>query len=262
MLLELFYKQWCTLCLAFIFGLASWWHSTHFLNIFKWLSLLSCIFVHIALYLFCWHFPLFVGERLENYKRCKDSRKDARSGSFPSTSKKGSISCWWYLMGYGRGCSWRSWGLWGFLLTSVVGCGLDRSVPWITSIHDTSFSFKKNAEFSFISWETTHVFHNHWHIAVCIQDDGEEVTWQTYKGQLTEKQEKTRGKILKRTEKASVLSMMTYFLTTECLNDDVVFCRALDLSFNNGKGNYLEFVHWKFVYEVVIFSSVRILYYF
>ncbi|KAM4124326.1 hypothetical protein ACB094_01G222400 [Castanea mollissima] len=33
------------------------------------------------------------------------------------------------------------------------------------------------------------------------EDDADEVTWQTYKGQLTEKQEKTRDKILKRTEK-------------------------------------------------------------
>ncbi|KAK7273260.1 hypothetical protein RIF29_14309 [Crotalaria pallida] len=33
------------------------------------------------------------------------------------------------------------------------------------------------------------------------EDDAEEVTWQTYKGQLTEKQEKTREKILKRMEK-------------------------------------------------------------
>ncbi|KAJ4833081.1 hypothetical protein Tsubulata_001057 [Turnera subulata] len=33
------------------------------------------------------------------------------------------------------------------------------------------------------------------------EDDGDEVTWQTYKGQLTEKQEKTREKIIKRTEK-------------------------------------------------------------
>ncbi|WCJ25475.1 SMAD/FHA domain-containing protein [Euphorbia peplus] len=32
-------------------------------------------------------------------------------------------------------------------------------------------------------------------------DDGDEITWQTYKGQLTEKQEKTREKIIKRTEK-------------------------------------------------------------
>ncbi|PPS19060.1 hypothetical protein GOBAR_AA01519 [Gossypium barbadense] len=35
------------------------------------------------------------------------------------------------------------------------------------------------------------------------EDDADEVTWQTYKGQLTEKQEKTRDKIIKRTEKAS-----------------------------------------------------------
>ncbi|KAL5808185.1 hypothetical protein ACOSQ3_028876 [Xanthoceras sorbifolium] len=33
------------------------------------------------------------------------------------------------------------------------------------------------------------------------EDDNDEVTWQTYKGQLTEKQEKTREKIIKRTEK-------------------------------------------------------------
>lgn len=34
-----------------------------------------------------------------------------------------------------------------------------------------------------------------------FQDDVEEVTWQSYKGQLTEKQEKTREKIIKRMEK-------------------------------------------------------------
>uniref|UniRef100_A0A6N2L2F9 FHA domain-containing protein n=2 Tax=Salix viminalis TaxID=40686 RepID=A0A6N2L2F9_SALVM len=34
-----------------------------------------------------------------------------------------------------------------------------------------------------------------------VEDDCDEVTWQTYKGQLTEKQEKTRDKVLKRTEK-------------------------------------------------------------
>ncbi|KAJ4972964.1 hypothetical protein NE237_006138 [Protea cynaroides] len=34
-----------------------------------------------------------------------------------------------------------------------------------------------------------------------IEEDAEEVTWQTYKGQLTEKQEKTRNKIIKRSEK-------------------------------------------------------------
>ncbi|XP_065854823.1 uncharacterized protein [Euphorbia lathyris] len=33
------------------------------------------------------------------------------------------------------------------------------------------------------------------------EDDGDEITWQTYRGQLTEKQEKTREKIIKRTEK-------------------------------------------------------------
>ncbi|KAI3956576.1 hypothetical protein MKW92_012910 [Papaver armeniacum] len=33
------------------------------------------------------------------------------------------------------------------------------------------------------------------------EEDTEEITWQTYKGQLTERQEKTREKILKRTEK-------------------------------------------------------------
>ncbi|XWS36876.1 hypothetical protein CRYUN_Cryun20dG0122800 [Craigia yunnanensis] len=33
------------------------------------------------------------------------------------------------------------------------------------------------------------------------EDDADEVTWQTYKGQLTEKQGKTRDKIIKRTEK-------------------------------------------------------------
>ncbi|XP_062002935.1 uncharacterized protein LOC133720574 isoform X3 [Rosa rugosa] len=34
-----------------------------------------------------------------------------------------------------------------------------------------------------------------------LKDDGEEVTWQTYKGQLSEKQIKTRDKITKRMEK-------------------------------------------------------------
>lgn len=41
-----------------------------------------------------------------------------------------------------------------------------------------------------------------------MQDDVDEVTWQTYKGQLTEKQEKTREKVIKRTEKASGLSLL------------------------------------------------------
>ncbi|EXB77630.1 hypothetical protein L484_018146 [Morus notabilis] len=35
------------------------------------------------------------------------------------------------------------------------------------------------------------------------EDDSDEVTWQTYKGQLTEKQEKTREKVIKRMEKIS-----------------------------------------------------------
>ena len=59
---------------------------------------------------------------------------------------------------------------------------------------------------------------------VRIQDDADEVTWQMYKGQLTEKQEKTREKILKRTEKASVLVIITNFPIRECLFDiDSVF---------------------------------------
>ncbi|KAA8539074.1 hypothetical protein F0562_025766 [Nyssa sinensis] len=33
------------------------------------------------------------------------------------------------------------------------------------------------------------------------EDEIDEITWQTYKGQLTEKQEKTRDKIIKRLEK-------------------------------------------------------------
>lgn len=57
----------------------------------------------------------------------------------------------------------------------------------------------------------------HWFILVYIQDTGDEVTWQTYKGQLTEKQEKTRGKILKRTEKASAMILITCLLTGPCL---------------------------------------------
>ncbi|XP_062106413.1 uncharacterized protein LOC133817822 [Humulus lupulus] len=35
------------------------------------------------------------------------------------------------------------------------------------------------------------------------EDDGDEITWQTYKGQLTEKQAKTREKVIKRMEKIS-----------------------------------------------------------
>ncbi|XP_068637367.1 uncharacterized protein [Aristolochia californica] len=40
-------------------------------------------------------------------------------------------------------------------------------------------------------------------IEEATEDDMEVVTWQTYKGQLTEKQEKTRSKILKRLEKVA-----------------------------------------------------------
>jgi len=35
------------------------------------------------------------------------------------------------------------------------------------------------------------------------EDDADEITWQTYKGQLTDRQEKTRSKIVKRMEKVS-----------------------------------------------------------
>ena len=65
------------------------------------------------------------------------------------------------------------------------------------------------------------------------------MTWQTYKGQLTEKQEKTRDKIIKRTEKASPflfvnssqemnLMMFSLFrlLVCSCLN---FLSRSLDL---------------------------------
>lgn len=41
------------------------------------------------------------------------------------------------------------------------------------------------------------------HLPLHFQDDIDEVTWQTYKGQLTEKQEKTREKVTKRIGKAS-----------------------------------------------------------
>lgn len=42
------------------------------------------------------------------------------------------------------------------------------------------------------------------HKGLCIlQDDSDELTWQTYKGELTEKQQKTREKVLKRMEKVT-----------------------------------------------------------
>lgn len=40
---------------------------------------------------------------------------------------------------------------------------------------------------------------------VILQNGADEITWQTYKGQLTERQEKTRSKIIKRMEKVSCL---------------------------------------------------------
>lgn len=45
-----------------------------------------------------------------------------------------------------------------------------------------------------------------------FQDDADEVTWQTYKGQLTEKQEKTREKIIKRLEKVITYYELLFFL--------------------------------------------------
>lgn len=36
-----------------------------------------------------------------------------------------------------------------------------------------------------------------------FQDEVDEITWQTYEGQLTEKQEKTRDKVIKRLEKVT-----------------------------------------------------------
>ncbi|KAJ0041789.1 hypothetical protein Pint_18903 [Pistacia integerrima] len=55
------------------------------------------------------------------------------------------------------------------------------------------------------------------------EDDIDEVTWQTYKGQLTEKQEKTREKVIKRTEKASVHTSIATHLT---LSSTVIFMIA------------------------------------
>ncbi|MBA0605483.1 hypothetical protein Godav_018053, partial [Gossypium davidsonii] len=55
-------------------------------------------------------------------------------------------------------------------------------------------------------------------------DDADEVTWQTYKGQLTEKQEKTRDKIIKRTEKASP------FLFIAHMKKEIDAIRAKDIA--------------------------------
>ncbi|MFQ6642491.1 hypothetical protein Gotur_017246 [Gossypium turneri] len=56
------------------------------------------------------------------------------------------------------------------------------------------------------------------------EDDADEVTWQTYKGQLTEKQEKTRDKIIKRTEKASP------FLFIAHMKKEIDAIRAKDIA--------------------------------
>ncbi|KAK6255846.1 hypothetical protein SCA6_017151 [Theobroma cacao] len=55
-------------------------------------------------------------------------------------------------------------------------------------------------------------------------DDADEMTWQTYKGQLTEKQEKTRDKIIKRTEKASP------FLFIAHMKKEIDAIRAKDIA--------------------------------
>ncbi|GFZ19010.1 SMAD/FHA domain-containing protein [Actinidia rufa] len=43
-----------------------------------------------------------------------------------------------------------------------------------------------------------------------IEDDVDEISWQNYKGQLTERQEKTRDKVIKRLEKVSVFFPNTF----------------------------------------------------
>ncbi|KAK3012393.1 hypothetical protein RJ639_010558 [Escallonia herrerae] len=77
------------------------------------------------------------------------------------------------------------------------------------------------------------------------EEDVDEITWQTYKGQLTEKQEKTRDKVVKRLEKASDncgndfhdLSRITYFAVLSHLIDlvanmkkEIDAIRAKDIS--------------------------------
>jgi hypothetical protein len=44
---------------------------------------------------------------------------------------------------------------------------------------------------------------------ICKQEDVEEVTWQTFKGELTERQQKTLGKIHKYNEKVVYHYMCT-----------------------------------------------------
>lgn len=46
-----------------------------------------------------------------------------------------------------------------------------------------------------------------------IQEDVDEISWQNYKGLLTEKQEKTRDKVIKRLEKVSLFCVFGIFDT-------------------------------------------------
>lgn len=46
-----------------------------------------------------------------------------------------------------------------------------------------------------------------------IQEDVDEISWQNYKGLLTEKQEKTRDKVIKRLEKVSLFCAFGIFDT-------------------------------------------------
>ncbi|KAK3019131.1 hypothetical protein RJ639_002862 [Escallonia herrerae] len=69
------------------------------------------------------------------------------------------------------------------------------------------------------------------------EEDVDEITWQTYKGQLTERQEKTRDKVVKRLEKASEnrgndfydLSRITYFAVAN-MKKEIDAIRAKDIS--------------------------------
>lgn len=55
------------------------------------------------------------------------------------------------------------------------------------------------------------------YVLLDFQDEDDAVTWQTYKGQLTEKQEKTREKVIKRTQKASGPIFITYLTAMKFL---------------------------------------------
>ncbi|KAK4346386.1 hypothetical protein RND71_032725 [Anisodus tanguticus] len=72
-------------------------------------------------------------------------------------------------------------------------------------------------------------------------DEVEEITWRTYEGQLTEKQEKTREKVLKRLEKdlarkGNHLQMYAFLMVTPLILDcsyekrDRCYIRAKDIS--------------------------------